>query len=171
MTFQSFILKIKLFINENYFWKNHRAVHTALTYNHYLILFGFFTLSTISLTVIKKSELVIICFAFLLLIEQVLFRPYSEISEKIRAIYFFFLYILITIIRYINNYVINGQYNAMLAGLVLILLATALVWAYAKIISHFIGLFAQRMATENIVVDKIFNNDVTDSLDREAVAE
>jgi hypothetical protein len=59
----------------------------------------------------------------------------------------------------------------MLAGLVFILLATALVWTYAKIISHFVRLFTQQMATENVVVKKIFKNDAADQLDREAVAE
>jgi hypothetical protein len=119
----------------------------------------------------KQSELAIMCFGIVVLAELVLMRPYSEISEKIRSIFFSLVYILVTLVRYINNYAIDSEYNTILPTFLLILLVIALVWTWAKIISHFVSLLTQSMATQNIIVDKIFKNDVADTLDRETVAE
>ena len=42
----------------------------------------------------------------LLLLELVVVRPYFEVSEKLRAIYFAFIYVLVPFVRYLNNHVI-----------------------------------------------------------------
>jgi hypothetical protein len=44
-----------LFINENYFWKHHRAIHTRLTYDHYNTVLVFFTALNLCLNLIKNS--------------------------------------------------------------------------------------------------------------------
>jgi hypothetical protein len=39
-------LKASVFVNENFLWRKHRRVHSNVTFNHYVMLFVFFTLVT-----------------------------------------------------------------------------------------------------------------------------
>jgi hypothetical protein len=77
---KGFVRWFRLFMNENYFWRNWRSFHTALTYNHYTLLIVFYTLTTLALTLIQNSEIIIGVLCLIFLIELILFRPYGEVS-------------------------------------------------------------------------------------------
>jgi hypothetical protein len=103
------MLSFSLFINENYFWKNHRNIHTKLTYDHYNFVLLYFSLMTIFLNLIRNSEMVLMGLSAILLIDLILMRPYCKVSEKLRTIYFAIVYIVVSLIRYINNNLISGE--------------------------------------------------------------
>jgi hypothetical protein len=90
-------------MNENYFWRYHKAIHIFLTFNHYCILIALFTLLIMLLTLIQNSALIIIGLSSLMLIYLVIMRPYGKVSEKLRAIYFGLILIIVSVIRYLNN--------------------------------------------------------------------
>ena len=46
------VQRFNLFINENYFWKNYRAFHSMLTFNHYFFLSVYFIISIMVMTLI-----------------------------------------------------------------------------------------------------------------------
>ncbi len=48
-------LTVSVFVNENFLWRKHRRVHSAVTFNHYAILFVFFTLTTALKSIMDSS--------------------------------------------------------------------------------------------------------------------
>jgi hypothetical protein len=102
-------LKWKLFVNENYFWRNYRRAHTLLTYNHYNFVLLYFSLMVLGMNLIRESEIVLMVLSAILLVDLILMRPYCEVSEKLRGIYFAIIYIGISIVRYVNKTVADGE--------------------------------------------------------------
>ena len=100
-------LKFSLFINENYFWRNHRKAHTLLTYNHYNFLLLYFSLMTLVLNLIRDSEIVLMAVSFILLIDLIMMRPYCDVSEKLRGIFFAIIYIGVSMVRYLDKLLNN----------------------------------------------------------------
>jgi len=65
----------------------------------------------------------------------------------LRAIYFFIVYITVTLIRFINNHIISGKYNFMLSALIINLLVIAVFWTYGCLIKYFVNFAAQQMSS------------------------
>ena len=76
-----------------------RNIHTKLTYDHYNFALLYFSLMTIFLNLIRNSEIVLMGLSAILLIDLILMRPYCKVSEKLRAIYFAMVYIVVSLIR------------------------------------------------------------------------
>ena len=93
-------------------------------------------------------------------------RPYSEVSEKLRTIFFAIIYTIIPIIRFMNGNVMTGGYNVLLSQIILFLLVFALIWTYFTLIRYFYRYFAQQMSDNNELIVKIFEE--TDHLDKRA---
>jgi hypothetical protein len=79
--------------------------------------------------------------------------------------------VTVSFVRFINNKIIGGQYNLMLSALIIISLAIAVIWTYLCLIKYFISFFTSEMSNRNITVNKVFNNDIVDHLDKDAVAD
>ena len=125
-------LKVSLVVNENFLWRKHRRVHSTVTFNHYVILFVFFTLITTLRSLIENSELATLSLCIILLLELIIVRPYFEVSEKLRAIFFALVYAILPLIRYINNHAIEGELNSSLSTIILLLLIVALIWTFIR---------------------------------------
>jgi hypothetical protein len=78
--FKKLWLNISLIVNENFLWRKHRRLHSIVTFNHYVILFVFFTLTITLNFLIKNSEIITLCLSFILLLELIIVRPYFEVS-------------------------------------------------------------------------------------------
>jgi hypothetical protein len=100
---KALILKWKLFVNENYFWRNYRRAHTLLTYNHYNFMLLYFSLMILGMNLIKESDIVLMAVSAILLVDLILMRPYCEVSEKLRGIYFALIYIMISLVRLLSS--------------------------------------------------------------------
>jgi hypothetical protein len=97
---KALILKWKLFVNENYFWRNYRRAHTLLTYNHYNFMLMYFSLMILGMNLIRESEIALMAVSGILLVDLILMRPYCEVSEKLRGIYFALIYIGISLVSF-----------------------------------------------------------------------
>jgi len=55
--------------------------------------------------------------------------------------------------------------------IILGLLIVAVIWTYFVLIKYFIELLLESLSDRNVTVEKVFNNNFVDCLDKEAVAE
>jgi hypothetical protein len=92
----------------------------------------------------------------ILLLELIVVRPYYEVSEKLRAIFFAFIYVLVSFVRLHNNHFSNGQNNASWSFLILFLLAIALLWTFYTLARHFYMLITDQSSDRAEVVEKVF---------------
>jgi hypothetical protein len=105
----------------------------------------------------------------ILLLDLIIVRPYYEVSEKLRAIFFAFIYTLVPFIRFLDNQLSDGQSNASSSILILFLLAIALLWTFYTLARHFYMLITDQSSDRVEVVEKVFAK--TDAYDRRAALE
>lgn len=70
-----------------------------------------------------------------------------------------------------NNRTIESHYNLILSGLIVMMLVAALLWTYVSLTRYFVKFVTQRISNRNNLIAKVFNNNVTDNFDKDAVAE
>lgn len=99
-------------------------------------------------------------------------RPYGRVSEKLRAIYFTICFLIISLIRYINNHFDEGdKFGLNFSVIILGLLIVAVLWTYFVLLKSFLENIAELLSDKSAIVEKVFKNNFADNLDKEAVAE
>jgi hypothetical protein len=113
----------------------------------------------------SAAHIIICIISFLLFVELIVFRPYYETSEKLRAIYFSLVYMLIGIIGYMCN---AGVFEVESYGLVAIailgMLGVALLWTYFTLVRYLVRFYAEQTSDRKEVVVKVFEE--VDSYDK-----
>ena len=130
-------MKISFFTNQNSLFKKYPRVHSALVYNHYLLLVVYLAFNVIISCLANNSEIPVFLISLLFFLEVIVVRPYRKVSEKLRAIYFAFIYTMVPFVRLINNHASKDGYNASLSILLLVLLIIAILWTFSTLILHF----------------------------------
>ncbi len=105
----------------------------------------------------------------ILLLELIIVRPYYEVSEKLRAIFFAVIYSLVPFIRFLHHHLNDGQYNASSSIMILFLLAIALLWTFYTLARHFYMIITDQSSDRVEVVEKVFVK--TDAYDLRAALE
>lgn len=72
---------------------------------------------------------------------------------------------MISIIRYLNNHILQGQFNLALSVSLLGLLSVALVWTYITLIHYFYLYFSEQFSDRKAKVNKVFQIE-TDHFDK-----
>ena len=148
------LLKFRLFVNENYFWRNHRRAHTLLTYNHYNFVLLYFSLMSLGLNLIRDSEIVLMALSLILLIDLILMRPYCEVSEKLRGMFFGLIYVGVSLVRYACKKGMFNNDDFLIGYMMLLVLSLALLWVFLTfIINTYLVVSLKFIDQEKVVVN------------------
>jgi hypothetical protein len=116
-----------------------------ITFDHYTILIIYFTITGVIVHFTSTAQIIVCVISFLLFVELIVFRPYYETSEKLRAIYFSIVYMLIGTTGYLcNNGVLDVSAWAFMAFAILGMLGLAILWTYFTLVRYLVRFYAEQ---------------------------
>jgi hypothetical protein len=90
--------------------------------------------------------------SLILLIDLILMRPYCDVSEKLRGIFFGLIYIGLSLTRYLDESFKNKEIFSFLSIAILSMLGLALTWTYLSLGGYFYSVFIQKYLSKDEMI-------------------
>jgi hypothetical protein len=94
--------------------------------------------------------------SLILLIDLILMRPYCDVSEKLRGIFFAIIYIGVSLVRYACNKGMFTNDNFFIGNIILLVLGLALLWVFLTFIINTYLIVSQKLIDQEKVIVNVF---------------